>query len=374
MEDKSEEEQAKKQSDGPPSKGGLARWPWVVAGFVVTIFVTVVLLLILLPRRHEKTDDAYVTVHFAYVAPRVAGQVVAVTVDDHDVVHVGQSLVQIDDRNYKVALREAMAALTADRAQVDQTVAQVSRQPSLIAQARAQIAAAQARLYLSEANATRYSNLASTGAGTEQQRQQANAQLRQDRASLRSAAADVAAQTHQLYALRANRETAAAKVQSDEAQVYQAQLNLSYTHVVAPIKGTIDQRSVQVGNWVSPGLAMLIVIPLQEAYVEANYREVALRHMQPGQSVRILVAYDIWLDGRVQSLPGSSGAALSPIPANNATGNFTKIVQRLPVKIVLIPNQPLVSLLRAGMSVETIVDTQFDDVVGMHRKSSDMQQ
>jgi membrane fusion protein, multidrug efflux system len=344
------------------------RWPWILAGGIVTVFVVIVLLIIFLPHARVKTDDAYVTAHYSMVAPRISGQVSIVAVDDNQLVKAGQLLVTIDDRDYRAALDRAEATLAADRAQVDQASAQVARQPSLIAQAEAQVYAARAKLGLSEADAQRFTNLARSGAGTVQQHQQADATLRQDQASLKQAEANLSAARHQLDGLKADRATALAKVQSDEAEVEQAKLNLSYTRITAPIAGTVDQRAVQIGNFVSPGAAMMIVVPLHEVYIEANYRELSLRHMAPGQHVRIHVdAYDIWLDGIVQSLPAASGAALSPIPPNNATGNFTKIVQRLPVKIVVAPHQPLARLLRVGMSVETVVDTHLQDVVAQHR-------
>ncbi len=361
---KQQEEHEQREQE---KKDRSARWPWFLAGAVVLIFVIVVLLIIFLPHSRVKTDDAYVTAHYAMVAPRVSGQINGIHVDDNQNVRAGQLLVTIDDRDYRASLDQAEAALAADRAQVDQASAQVSRQPSIIRQSQAQVDAALAKLGLSHADAVRYSNLAATGAGTFQQHQQADTTERQDRASLESAEADLDAARHQLDALKANRTTALAKVQADQAQIEQARLNLSYTRICAPIDGQVDQRSVQVGNFVSPGGALMIVVPLHQAYIEANYRELALRHMRPGQHVRIhLDAYDVWLQGYVESLPAASGGALSPIPPNNATGNFTKIVQRLPVKIVPYPNQPLARLLRIGMSVETIVDTHLDTVAPAH--------
>ena len=132
---------------------------------------------------------------------------------------------------------------------------------------------------------------------------------------------------------------------------------------MAPLDGTIAERSVQVGNFVAPGGPLLAVVPLDAAYIQANYREVELRHMLPGQYVRIhLDAYDIDVDGVVDSIPPASGASFSPIQPNNATGNFTKIVQRLPVKITVRPGQDLAKLLRIGFSVETTVETGLADV------------
>ena len=343
-------------------------WPWFLAGVVILGFLVVVLWLILAPRSTVRTDDARVRVHFANIAPRVSGQVVTVAVNDNQPVTAGQLLIALDPRDYQTAVQNAQAMLERDQARVGDQQAQVERQPDLIAQAASNVPAAQARLALARANAERYRNLAATGAGSEQDRQQAEATLRENQADLVGARAQVAAQTHQLDILKADRASAQAQIHADEAGLAQAQLNLSYTRIVAPLDGLVGQKSVQVGDIVSPGAPVMTVMPLERAYVEAMYRETALRHVRPGQHVRIHVdAYDVWLDGYVQSLPPASGAVGSPIPPENATGNFTKIVQRLPVKIALSPGQPLARLLRDGFSVETVIDTHLDDVVAAAR-------
>jgi membrane fusion protein (multidrug efflux system) len=223
---------------------------------------------------------------------------------------------------------------------------------------------------LARTDAARYSNLAASGAGTEQQGQQARITLRQTEASLAGARADARAAEVQREALRAQLDSSLARVRTQQAQLAQAQLNLSYTRLLAPIDGTVDQRSVQVGNFVSPGAPIMVVVPLDKIYVVASYRELALRHMRPGQAVRIHIdTYQIDLNGFLDSLPASSGAAYAAIPPNNSTGNFTKIVQRFPVKIVFAPHQPLVQLVRVGMSAETTVDTHLDDIVSAQRGS-----
>ncbi|WP_375382365.1 HlyD family secretion protein [uncultured Sphingomonas sp.] len=354
---------AKKDDENQQPK---AKWPWIVAGLVVVVFVAAILVLVLAPHEKVKTEDAYVTAHYAMVAPRVAGQIASVPVDDNQPVRAGQLLATIDPRDYQSSLDQARATREADRARVHQADAQIARQPSTIRQASAQVASAQARLSLASADQARYADLADTGAGTFQQHQQADASLRQAQAALAQAEADLSGQRHQLDALVADREAAVAQVGRDDASVRQAELNIGYTRLVAPIDGTVAQKTVQVGNQVAPGVPMMMVVPLHAVFVMADYRELELRHMRPGQAARIHVdAYDIDLAGHVDSLPPASGATFSPIPPNNATGNFTKIVQRLPIKIAVNDNQPLARLLRAGMSVEVTVDTHLDDVVGM---------
>jgi membrane fusion protein, multidrug efflux system len=205
-----------------------------------------------------------------------------------------------------------------------------------------------------------------------QEHQQADSTLQQGQASLDSAEASLAAARRQLDVLNAERSASEAAVRADEAQLEQAKLNLSYTQVRAPIDGMVGERSVQVGNYVSPGTTLMTVVPLDQVYIEANYREVALLHVHSGQPVTIhLDAYNIDLKGTVDSVPPASGATFAPIAPNNATGNFTKIVQRLPVKIVVTPGQPLVKLLRVGLSVETTINTGLENVVDEQRRSSE---
>jgi membrane fusion protein (multidrug efflux system) len=350
----------------------LPRWPLVLVGLVVAIFAALVLYIIFRPRPDVWTDDAYVMVHYATIAPRISGQVAMVPVDDNEVVRIGQVLATLDPRDNETALASAKAAVARDGSLLDEISANVSRQPSIIEEQRAAVAAARARLDFAQDNARRYGNLAATGAGTMQEHQQADSTLQQGQASLDSAEASLAAARRQLDVLNAQRSASEAAVRADEAQLEQAKLNLSYTQVRAPIDGMVGERSVQVGNYVSPGTTLMTVVPLDQVYIEANYREVALLHVHSGQPVTIhLDAYNIDLKGTVDSVPPASGATFAPIAPNNATGNFTKIVQRLPVKIVVTPGQPLVKLLRVGSSVETTIHTGLENVVDEQRRSSE---
>jgi membrane fusion protein (multidrug efflux system) len=350
----------------------LPRWPLVLAGLVVAIFAAVVLYIIFRPHPDVRTDDAYVMVHYATIAPRISGQIATVPVDDNDVVKSGQVLATLDPRDNETALASAEAAVARDRSQFDEISANVSRQPSIIEEQQAAVASARARLAFAQADARRYGNLAATGAGTTREHQQADATLQQGQASLDSAEASLDAARRQLDVLKAQRSAAEATVKADEAQLEQARLNLSYTRIRAPIDGMVGERSVQVGNYVGPGATLMTVVPLDQVYIEANYLEVDLLHVRSGQPVTIhLDAYDIDLKGTVDSVPPASGAAFAPIAPNNATGNFTKIVQRLPVKIVVTPGQPLAKLLRVGLSVETTIHTGLEDVVDEQRKASD---
>jgi membrane fusion protein, multidrug efflux system len=348
------------------------RWPLLLVGLLVASFAAMVLFIIFRPRPDVRTSDAYVMVHYAMIAPRISGQIATVPVDDNDVVESGQVLATLDPRDNETALASAEAAVARDRSQIDEISTTVSRQPSIIDEQQAAVASARAKLAFARDNARRFGNLATTGAGSMQEHQQADTTLAQDQAMLDGAEASLDATRRQLDVLRARRSATEAALKADEAQLVQARLNLSYTQIRAPIDGMVGERSVQVGNYVSPGTTVMTVVPLDQVYIEANYREVDLLHVRGGQPVTIHVdAYDIDLKGTVIDVPAASGAAFAPIAPNNATGNFTKIVQRLPVKIVVTPGQPLAKLLRVGLSVETTIHTGLEDIVGEQRRSSD---
>jgi membrane fusion protein, multidrug efflux system len=349
----------------------LPRWPFVVVGLVVAVFTAAVLYIVFRPHPDVRTDDAYVMVHYATIAPRISGQVVTVLLDDNESVKTGQVLATLDPRDNETALASAEAAVARDRSQFDEISEAVSRQPSIIEEQQAAVASARAKFTFVQADARRFDNLAVTGAGTVQEHQQADTALQQGQASLDSAQASLEAARRQLEVLKAQRSAAEATVRSDEAQREQAKLNLSYTQIRAPIDGVVGERSVQVGNYVGPGTTLMTVVPLDQVYIEANYLEVNLLHVRSGQPVTVhLDAYDIDLKGTVDSIPPASGAAFAPIAPNNATGNFTKIVQRLPVKIVVVPGQPLAKLLRVGLSVETTIHTGLEDIVDEQRRSN----
>jgi membrane fusion protein (multidrug efflux system) len=352
-------------------KPGLPKSLLVLAASFLLVCVGVVLWNILRPRPDVWTDDAYVMVHYATIAPRVFGQVSIVSSDDNQTVNAGQELVRLDPRDYETALANATAALARDNAQLADVSAKLARQPAIIAEEEANVAAAQARLAFAAPDARRFQNLATTGAGTVQERQRAETALQQSQAQLDNAHAALEAARRQLDVIKAQQRAAQAVVELDNAQLLQAQLNLSYTKIISPVDGMVGERSVQVGNIVSAGTPLMTVVPLDSVYIIANYREVDLLHVRSGQHVTIHIdAYNIDLLGRVNGVAPASGASFAPIQPNNATGNFTKIVQRLPVKIDLDANQPLAKLLRVGFSVETTIHTALEDVVDEQRHSA----
>jgi len=364
--EKSKEETRKPVASPPPPL-----WPLGVAAIFAAFFAVLVLWIIFRPRADVWTDDAYVTAHIALIAPRVSGQVISVEVDDNQQVKADQVLVTLDPRDYETAVAEAQAAVERDKAQYADASATLARQPPIIEEQEGNAAAARARLAFAEHDARRFGNLALTGAGTVQQEQQADTNLQQSRAQLQSALASIDAAKKQLDVIRAQQQTAKAAIMVDEARLAQAKLNLSYTRILAPVDGLVGQRAVQVGNVIAPGATLMAIVPLDQAFIVANYLEVDLLHVRAGQKVTIhLDAYRIDLNGTVDSIAPASGASFAPIQPNNATGNFTKIVQRLPVKITVDPNQPLAKLLRVGFSVETTIHTGLEDVVDEQRRSS----
>ena len=310
----------------------------------------------------ESTNDAYVDADFTLVAPRVAGQISDVFVKDNQSVKAGQLLVRIDDRDFKAALMSAEADVTAARASVANYDAEIARQPSLVEQARATLKADDASIGFARANAARYQNLSDAGAGTAEEQQHASSTLAEQLAQEAHDGAVLASTEQNLSILQTQRDKAAGALARAEAALDQAQLNLSYTEIHAPVDGKVGRRSVRVGAFVTPGAPLLAIVPLSDAYVVANFQENQITHMRPGERVRIKVDSfpGVVIHGRVDSLAPATGVSFAPIAPDNATGNFTKVVQRVPVKITLDQGQEAASVLSVGLSVETEV------AVGQH--------
>ena len=314
----------------------------------------------------ESTNDAYVDADFTLVAPRVAGQISDVFVKDNQSVKAGQLLVRIDDRDFKAALMSAEADVTAARASVANYDAEIARQPSLVEQARATLKADDASIGFARANAARYQNLSDAGAGTAEEQQHASSTLAEQLAQEAHDGAVLASTEQNLSILQTQRDKAAGALARAEAALDQAQLNLSYTEIHAPVDGKVGRRSVRVGAFVTPGAPLLAIVPLSDAYVVANFQENQITHMRPGERVRIKVDSfpGVVIHGRVDSLAPATGVSFAPIAPDNATGNFTKVVQRVPVKITLDQGQEAASVLSVGLSVETEV------AVGQHGDAS----
>jgi len=311
-------------------------------------------------RGQQSTNDAYVSADYSNVAPKVAGFISQVLVEDNQQVKAGQLLALIDDRDFQTALAASEADVLAAQAQYEQASAVVQRQASVIAQSQATVEVSKAEVTFAEQEQNRYAHLAGMGAGTVQNAQQARNRIDTARARQNSAVASLAADRKQVDVFTAQQHAADAGLKRAQAARDQARLQLSYTRIVAPVDGMVGERAVRIGNYVTPGARLLSVVPLDQVYVVANFQETQLTQVTPGQAVDVRVdtfSGDV-LKGHVESIAPATGVTFAAIKPDNATGNFTKVVQRLPVKIVLDPGQPLLARLRVGMSVDATIDTR----------------
>jgi membrane fusion protein (multidrug efflux system) len=307
----------------------------------------------------ESTDDAYVKADSTIIASKVSGYIAQVLVDDNQPVKAGQLLARIDDRDFRTALDSAHADVAASEAAVRNLDAQIALQQPVIAQGTADIAAAEATLQFAQEEQTRYEGLMKSGSGTIQRAQQTDSALREKVAQLQHGRSGLLAAERKVDVLDTERAKAVAQLDRARAAEAQMALNLSYTEIKAPVEGTIGARSLRVGQFVQGGTQLMAVVPLDAVYVVANFKETQLTHVRNGQPVEIRIDsfHGSKLRGHVDSLAPASGLEFALLPPDNATGNFTKIVQRVPVKIVL-DDRSLTGLLRPGMSAEPTVNTK----------------
>jgi membrane fusion protein (multidrug efflux system) len=306
------------------------------------------------------TDDAYVQAHSVLISPKVSGYISEVPVDDNQAVTAGQVLARIEPQDYRTALDQARANVAAARASIDTFNQQIAQQRLVVEQDRQQVVADQAALVYSQQDFQRYTQLAKDGWGPVQRAQLAQADIREKDARLQHDTTVIAAAEKQIGVLQAQLSQADATLAQQQAIEHQAELNLSYTTITAPVDGTVAVRTLRVGQYVQAGTQLMAVVPLQAVYITANYKETQLTDVRPGQPVTIDVDTfpGTTVHGHVDSLAPASGQEFALLPPDNATGNFTKIVQRIPVKIVLDADSPLAKLLRPGMSVEPTIDTK----------------
>ncbi len=314
------------------------------------------------------TDDAYVQADYTTVAPKVSGYLTQVLVKDNERVKAGAVLARIDDRDFRTALDQTKADFAAAEAAVANIDAQIALQKSVITEDQADIAGAGGLLKFAEQDHARYQDLMKSGVGSVQHYQQALASLIEKTAQLDHDRAGLVAAQRKLDVLATARGQATAQRDRAQAIERQAELNLSYTVITAPVDGTVGARSLRVGQYVQAGTQLMAVVPLQAIYVVANYKETQLTDIRAGQPVDIEVDGfpGTAIEGHVDSISPASGLEFALLPPDNATGNFTKIVQRIPVKIVL-DNDSLGGLLRVGMSVEPSVDTRLAATNGERR-------
>jgi len=322
----------------------------LVAALVVCIAAALYYLLFIAP--FESTDDAFIEGHVTQMAPQVAGRVARVLVNDNQFVDAGEMLVQIEPSDYEAKLQQERAKLASAQSRLAQATAQLTVDQAKAEQERANVLAAQAEAGRAEADSKRYEAIGTSGV-SQSQIDLAATQARSTAANLTAARNKELAAEAQVALDQASIQTAAAEVKRSEATVHQAELDLSYTQVKAQESGYVTRKIVEAGSYAQPGQALLAIVQ-REVWVVANFKETQLTHMRPGQSVKVRVdAYPhLKLTGHVDSVQSGSGARFSLFPPENATGNYVKVVQRVPVKIMLDNLFGASSVLGPGMSVE----------------------
>lgn len=351
----------------PADAGRPVTWnPWILRA---AVFALAMILVVAFFTRWElwvgsgirqTTNDAYLQSDTTPIAAQVSGVVRSVPVDDFQRVKAGDPLAEIADADYRAKVAQAEAALNAAVAAVAAFDAQKRTQRTLIEQAKATVKGLEADAWRTRQEEERQTELAERGlAGTRQALQQAQAAAQRAAAGLESGRARVDQQTAILQGLDARAQQAQATREQREAELALARINLGYTRITAPVDGMVGHRMVRPGQYVGPGSQIITLVPLPRVWVVANYKETQMTRIRIGQPATIRVdAYpDVELKGHVDAYSPASGSQFALLPPENATGNFTKIVQRIPVKIVLDEPNPLADLLRPGMSVVVTIDT-----------------
>jgi membrane fusion protein, multidrug efflux system len=331
------------------------RSPFWIAGIVVSLALAAAYISV--PQRYiERTDDAYVQADTVSVVPKVAGYVTSLRVTDNSRFKANDLLVEIDPRDFEVAVKIAEANLQSAQAARANVLEQFAQQNHMVAAAEATITSDRAMLQYSQQQFDRYNDLAQRGAGTEQRQQEAVSDVGQKTATLDHDLAALAAAQAEVRVLQSRGRQADATILLQQAELDQARLNLSYTKIFAGADGSVANKTVQVGNFVQPGQTLFAAVPT-EAYIIANFKETQLEHMRVGQRVRVRIdAFpNRYIDGHVDSFQRGTGSNFALLPPENATGNFVKVVQRIPVKIVLDGPAGALLAISPGMSVEPTV-------------------
>ncbi|MFV3074480.1 HlyD family secretion protein [Niveispirillum fermenti] len=319
----------------------------------------------------ESTDNAYVEADITMISPRVEGHVAAVEVVEHQMVAAGEVLVRLDDGDLAAKVDQARARQAAAQAAIANIDSRLALEDALIRQAQANVAAAQAEQRRAGADAQRYATLAGREFASQQKLATTQADSQKASAALSRAQAALVAERDQLGVLSTERTQAEAALAEAAAALALAESDLDKTVIRAPMAGVIGSNGARVGQFVRAGAQLMALVPVQDAYVLANFKETQIGRLRVGQPVELTIdAYPGQVvEGRIESLSPASGAQFSLLPPENATGNFTKIVQRVPVRIALPHDGPLAGRLRPGLSVEARVDTRQEgrDLIGIAR-------
>ena len=342
-------------TSSPPNKKDdvtKRRHRMLAAGVALVVAVAVGIYYFEFVAPFETTDDAFIEAHVPAIAPRISGLVVQQLAQDNQEVNQGDLLVQIDPRDYEAKLSQAQAGLAAARSQLAQAKAQFAVDQAKVDEEHANLTADEAQAAYAQTNLARLQAIGDAGV-SQNQIDVAETQLHSNAADVQVALNKISAAEAQAALSKASIATAQANVEQSEASVQQAELNLSYTKITAPESGFVTHRMVEQGAYVQPGQALLAIVPSQ-VWIIANFKETQLTHMRPGQPVEVTVdAYPhIRFKGHVDSIQHGSGASFSLLPPENASGNFVKVVQRVPVKIVIDDTAAANFALGPGMSVE----------------------
>jgi membrane fusion protein, multidrug efflux system len=310
------------------------------------------------------TDDAYVQAYNNTVAAKVAGYVASVPVTDNTTVHAGDVIATLDDGDYRLAVDSARAKVETQEATIARITHQVVAQDAIVAQAKAQLASAQAGARRMQLELERQNELAQHLNASRQAQEQAQANRDQGLAAVDGAQAAIDSAIATTEVLKSQQQEAVGTLNELKASLARAERDLAFTVIRAPIDGVIGNRAVQTGDYVQTGQRLASVVPLDDVYVTANFKETQIAHLKPGQPVTIAVDAlpEHAIQGTVESFSPASGAVFSLLPPDNATGNFTKIVQRLPVRIHVPAGVAREGLLRPGMSVVVSINTKASAV------------
>ena len=310
----------------------------------------------------QSTDDAYVQADAVTISPKISGYVEEVLVKDNQEVMPGQPLVRIDARDYRAQVAQASASIDVARANAEAARAQIHEQDAAIAQARAQLMSAQAQAEFAASEVRRYAPLVQTGAEPSEQLAAKTNLDKQAASQLAAQRASVAAAERRVRSINAQVKQAEAQAESAEAQRDAAKVNAEASEIIASVGGRVGDKTVRVGQFVQAGTRLMSVVPTDKLYITANFKETQIGHMRAGQpvSIRIDALPGQKLQGHVDSVAPGTGAQFSLIPPQNATGNFTKIVQRVPVRIALDVDDKVRKVLVPGLSTVVEVDTMAE--------------
>ncbi|SEN00712.1 membrane fusion protein, multidrug efflux system [Pseudomonas sp. ok272] len=311
-------------------------------------------------RFYESTDNAYVQGEITRVSSQLSARIDEVLVQDNQHVEKGQRLIKLESDDFQLAIDRANAALATREAEHLQAQSKLTQQASLIASSDAQVASSQASLGRSQIDLSRAETLRKPGYVSEERVTTLSAENHIARSQVTKAQADAQAQRQQVNALNAELKRLDAQIANARADLAQAQLNLTRCAIYAPISGLIGQRAARNGQVVQAGAYLLSIVPDQDIWIQANFKETQIGRMQPGQKAQLIFdAYgDTPIEARIDSLFAASGAQFSLLPPDNATGNFTKVVQRIPVKLTFAADNPLAGKIRPGMSVTVKVNVK----------------